>query len=292
LGRANPIFFVWGNMESKLKSYSGLPVMAVASAATLIAALAVWKSHGLASALFGAVTALDYRVILFLNRFAHRSWTLDTFVYVVDSNPFATAPLLMAVWWGWFKDRDLVVQRRAREILVHGILGTYLVLVLTRMVAFVLPYRARPLHNPGLSFVLPYSSDPRLLLGWSSMPSDHAILWFALAMAVFYLSRRVGIFLFVYVSLTLCLARIYLGIHYPSDIVVGGLIGAGMAALSQVDLVRKTLAEQPLRWLERAPGLFYAGMFIVTCPMLSGFGSVQDLQSFVHASLKAVLQRL
>ena len=279
-------------MQSKVKTFSGLPVMAVASAATLIAALAVWNSHGLAAALMGAVTGLDYRAILFLNRFAHRSWTFDTFVYVVDSNPFATAPLLMAVWWGWFKDADLGVQRRSREILAHAIVGTYLVLVATRMVAFLLPYRARPLHNPELAFVLPYGSDPRLLLGWSSMPSDHAILWFALAMAMFYVSRRVGIFLFAYVSLTLCLARIYLGIHYPSDIITGGLIGVGMACLSQVDIVRRTLSAQPLRWMERAPGLFYAGMFIVTCPMLSGFGSVQDLQSFLHASLKAVLQRL
>ncbi len=279
-------------MESKLKPYSGLPIMAVASAATFIAVLAVWRSHGFAASLFRAVNAVDYRAILFLNRFAHRSWTLDTFVYVVDSNPFATAPLLMAVWWAWFKDDDLEVQRRTREILLHGIVGCYLVLAVTRMVAFALPYRARPLHNPELSFVLPYSSDPRLLLGWSSMPSDHAILWFALAAAVFFVSRRVGIFLLAYVSLTLCLARIYLGIHYPSDIITGGLIGAGMACLSQVDLVRKTLAEQPLRWLERSLGLFYAGMFIVTCPMLSGFGSVQDLQTFAHATLKAILHRL
>jgi undecaprenyl-diphosphatase len=134
--------------------------------------------------------------------------------------------------------------------------------------------------------------DPRLLLGWSSLPSDHAILWFALATAVFYVSRRVGIFLFAYLSLTLCVARVYLGIHYPSDIIAGALIGAGMACFCQVDVVRKTLAEQPLRWLERSPGLFYAGMFIVTCPMLSGFGSVQDLQSFAHATVRAVLHRL
>jgi undecaprenyl-diphosphatase len=279
-------------MESKLKSSSGLPIMALASVVTLIAALAVWRSHEFAALLFSAVNALDYRAILFLNRFAHRSWTFDTFVYVVDSNPFATAPLLMAVWWAWFKDVDLEAQRRTREILLHGILGCYLVLVMVRLAASALPYRARPLHNPELSFVLPYSSDPRLLLGWSSMPSDHAILWFAVATAIFFVSRRVGIFLFAYISLTLCLARIYLGIHYPSDIIMGGLIGAGMACLCQVDLVRKTLAEQPLRWLQRSPGLFYAGMFMVTCPMLSGFGSVQDLQSFAHATLKAILHRL
>jgi undecaprenyl-diphosphatase len=65
-----------------------------------------------------------------------------------------------------------------------------------------------------------------------SFPSGHAAFFFALATAVTLFnkkvhperSRRTGIWLFVGAFL-ISLARIYAGVHYPSDILAGAAVG-------------------------------------------------------------------
>src|SRR5579883_1449056 len=66
----------------------------------------------------GAVP-FDYRIVLFLNRFARRSWAFDTFVGLLDSNPLAMAPVVLAFWWAWFRKSENQV--RDREYLIFGI---------------------------------------------------------------------------------------------------------------------------------------------------------------------------
>lgn len=70
-------------------------------------------------------------------------------------------------------------------------------------------------------FFVPPSSDP-------SFPSDHATAAFAIAFAVFFLARRVGAGFLVAATLV-ALSRVFIGLHYPSDVVAGVLIGAGSA---------------------------------------------------------------
>jgi len=59
-----------------------------------------------------------------------------------------------------------------------------------------------------------------------SMPSDHAVSSFAVAIAVwFFVSRRWGPY-FLGVAAVIAISRVYVGVHYPADVTAGALLAA------------------------------------------------------------------
>lgn len=252
--------------------------------------LSVRLAGTVATTLTRATDSVDYSTISFLNKLARRSWTIDEFFFLIDGNALATAPLLVAFWWAWFKEGE--DQPQNREFAIFGILGSFVAVFAARMLAISLPYRERPLRNPLLHFQLPYDMRPDRVLGWSSFPSDHGALWFALAASIFFISRRLSIFLGLYVCLTLAVARIYLGIHYPTDILAGGLIGIGVASLAKYPAIRTAVTRKPMEWADRAPQLFYAVSFLLTAQMAESFASTHEIVEYLRVftiSLKKLL---
>ena len=93
-----------------------------------------------------------------------------------------------------------------------------------------------------------------------SMPSAHAANWFAAAMIAFIFYRRklwliVPVFL---MAVAVSFSRVYCGVHYPGDVLVGATLGAGYAAAfavaSQWGWQRLGPAWFPL-WHARMPSL-------------------------------------
>lgn len=99
--------------------------------------------------------------------------------------------------------------------------------------------RPRPFAtHPGQDILLS-DHDPH-----HSFPSNHATAAFAIAFAVLFLSRRVGL-LFLLGAVLIGLSRIFLGVHYPGDIAASAVIGLAVAALVS------TAGRAPLTWLVR-----------------------------------------
>jgi undecaprenyl-diphosphatase len=71
-------------------------------------------------------------------------------------------------------------------------------------------------------------ADARLLISKSpldkSFPSDHATIAFALAFAVYQADRRWGGILLA-MAAVIALARVFVGVHYFSDVVAGAFLG-------------------------------------------------------------------
>ncbi len=102
------------------------------------------------------------------------------------------------------------------------------IIIIAIAVPTIISYFGRPvIGRPRPFLVLDF--EPLLThTGYVSFPSNHATAAFAVAMAVFAYNRKAGIVLMVPALLT-ALSRVYVGVHYPLDIIAGGLLGIILA---------------------------------------------------------------
>jgi membrane-associated phospholipid phosphatase len=106
--------------------------------------------------------------------------------------------------------------------------------------------------------------DVRCLVGRSgsgSMPSSHAANWFAATMVVFVYFPR-SVWFMLPLAILVSFSRIYSGVHYPSDVFAGGILGAGCAAatLWLLETAWGVIGRRgfPL-WWQRVPSVICSG---------------------------------
>ena len=81
-----------------------------------------------------------------------------------------------------------------------------------------------------------------------SFPSDHASAAFGIAFAVFLFDRVVGS-IFIAAATFISVGRVFVGVHYPADVLAGALVGLGAALL--VVRVAQPVIEWAVRQVER-----------------------------------------
>jgi undecaprenyl-diphosphatase len=224
------------------------------------------------------MNAFDLSILSFLNRFAHRSLSFDqAVVFLSDANLLKGGVIVGMIWWIWF-DRENV--QRKREALLAGLMACVPALVIVKILAKLM-FRVRPLNELRLLSIVHYGMDNSNWKQLSSFPSDHAALFFTLALGIYFASRRAGWFCFIYSSLFICLPRVYLGEHYPTDIVAGAAIGMVPAWLANLPGIREPLTGWALRWMDSNPSQFYCFAFIVTYQVAELFDPALKLLRFV-----------
>jgi membrane-associated phospholipid phosphatase len=241
-----------------------------------------------------AIHSLDLSVYLFLNGFAG-NWLVDHLASFEESDKLFKGGLFLAVYvYVWFRvDSQQEEQRRS---ILAILTGTLLAVVVCRAVADLAPYRVRPMYDltiPHHAYSFPISPD---LENWSSFPSDTAAYFFALAFGLVRLLRRYCVPILLFTAAWIGLPRLFVGIHYLSDVVVGAAIGA---ALVQASLNLKWLRQKftiVLRFLEAKPHIFYAASFLALFEMGNLFvdvrGHLRGLFRALHGEHSRELLRI
>ncbi len=223
----------------------------------------------------------DSVIIDFINQFSRLSWTVDNIINFLSDNHLVKGGLLVAIlWWGWFRiDKN---QSNVRVHIISTLLSCFVAMVLAKALALTLPSRLRPLHEEGLNFLLPYNTSPTSLEGVSSFPSDHAVLFYTLSTGLFFISRKIGIFALVYTTLFIGFPRVYLCLHYPTDIIGGAIIGIIIGGIGNSKAFNCKVSQPILQWSNSMPGVFYPMFFLITYQIVDIFNSSRAIIKFVY----------
>jgi undecaprenyl-diphosphatase len=151
------------------------------------------------------------------------------------------AGLLLVSWWLARSTGDLRRTTAALWAPVGALVALGVNQVLASAVAEPRPYLAL--------------SHPLVLVSRStdySFPSDHAVMAGAVAAGVWLANRRLGL-VTAALAVLMAFTRVYVGAHFPLDVVAGLVVGAGIALASYL-LVRpvvvrlvEMLARTPVR---------------------------------------------
>ncbi|HEY2257062.1 MAG TPA: phosphatase PAP2 family protein [Variovorax sp.] len=232
-----------------------------------------------------AVTAIDLWAIRFLNSYAGVSHRFDAFMVSIAYNGlFKAGPLLVAFWALWFA-RDPLRQQYRRARIISALAAACFAAAVSVGVTHVLPLRRRPLIEPQLDFVLPFGMGAE---GWdriSSLPSDHAAMFFALAIGMCVVSRRWGSLAVLHVLLFIFLPRAYLGLHYVTDLAAGALIGLVFVWICNARWFLTSVSQRLLALEAVRPAIFYPAMFLISAGILDLFHESRGLLGLVTHTL-------
>lgn len=226
----------------------------------------------------------DQHILLFLNQFAQLSWTFDRCVYfLIVSHILKGGVLMLLVWHLWFLPDARESGRRKYILLL--IIGAIIAIFVGRGLANFLPYRPRPFFNPDLLFILPHGVIPEFWSSLSSFPSDHAVLFYSISTGLLFASRRIGLLALIYTSFFICLPRVYLGLHYPTDILAGAFVGSAVTLTTIYLLRNNPLLFRLEQYATDKAAFFYPAFFLCTYQITDMFENSRKMVKFLYGFL-------
>ncbi len=167
-----------------------------------------------------SVMLFDTTLFQALNRWAGKAASLD-FVGIFLARYLAYF-LIIAFVFFLFLERNWKV--RLYEFLVAALAIIFSRGIFTEALRFFF-YRSRPPAVLNINALIPLPDS-------ASFPSGHAAVFFALAATLFFLRRRWG-WWFLAGAIAMGAARVFTGVHWPSDILGGAVVGILSAALAR-----------------------------------------------------------
>lgn len=163
---------------------------------------------------------MDYQLFQRINGLAgHAVWLDRSLVLVALYAPLVS---VAALAWLWGPRGEGSRGRQDRLAVGRALAAAAFALGLGQLIIRLYP-RPRPFVGHAVRLLIPATADP-------SFPSDHALAAFAIAAALVSTRRRLGVGLFLVAAL-LAFARVFVGTHYPGDVLAGAIIGGTVGGL-------------------------------------------------------------
>lgn len=151
---------------------------------------------------------MDKKLFKIINQFAGKNLFIDRLMI------FASNELRFV--YGFILVLLLIIKRSNRKIVYESIISIVIASGLKKLVNQV-KYLPRPYLTRNANVLLPSLQD-------SSFLSKHTLLSFTVSTTVFLYNRALGKLLYL-LSFLVGLSRIWVGVHYPYDIIRSSIIG-------------------------------------------------------------------
>lgn len=175
---------------------------------------------------------IDLQIFKFINGFAGKEQWLDStgIFFAKYFEYFLLFYLFLLLLVSFRKYWRMVV-----EALIASVFVRFVLVEIIRMIRF----RPRPFTYENFTLLIPYDFDK------TSFPSGHASFYFALSTIIYGYNKRLGILFYIGSSL-IVIARVFVGVHWPSDIVAGAVLGIVMGII--LNKIFKRI--HPLKYIE------------------------------------------
>jgi membrane-associated phospholipid phosphatase len=186
------------------------------------------------------------------------------------------------VWYCWFSG----IEAELRARLVGGAIAAVVAGLIAGLLQRALPTSPKPIFDPVLELHLPTvfgdidSLRKTSFVNSHSFPSERATMFAGLAFAIFLIRRKLGL-LALGCAMAAEISRIYLGLHYPTDIIGSYCLAAAIVWFAQMRWGLE-LGLRYINWESASPATFYMCAFLACYQMATAFQDLRDLAAWLH----------
>ncbi|MGG2015140.1 undecaprenyl-diphosphatase [Bacillus sp. S10(2024)] len=174
---------------------------------------------------------MNYTIFHWINNLAGSFALLDkVMIFITNSAPYVAIILMLSLW---FSNGQKETAIRKQYTVLYTTLSVCTALLLNVLI-HALYYHPRPFVTYHVHKLVPHATD-------SSFVSDHAVLVFSIAFTMI-LRGEVWKNIAVLWAILVGISRIYVGVHYPADIIGGAVLSFVTSAL----VVKYTNKVEPL----------------------------------------------
>ena len=161
-----------------------------------------------------SIAALDHSIFYWFYDFSGKSQALDAFI--VFCGEYLIYLVVLFVFWHAYR---MWRKGGIKNLLPYAeaAVSVFLARIVVEPAIHLFYGRVRPFIALSLTHNLIVDTA-------QSFPSGHTIIMFALATSIFFYDRKFGWFLYV-LGILIGVGRIMGGVHYPSDVLGGAVLG-------------------------------------------------------------------